>query len=221
VKPTQFLAEPDFLALLRFWDDRRAGAGLPDWDGDLSVIPGELLPNLIIERRRPEPTYLYVGGECTRRWGQDVTGRRVYGDVLHGVYGAYIRSLDEDASRRRAAVFSAAVYRLGDDLLLSGRLFAPFAFRGSAEAGAIFGVQVFSGLDVPLAGVDSEGFVDELQRQMVVAVPALCDRLERARRYHAMARRIHQNELARELDAIAREFTGDALVPLPVFAEAC
>jgi hypothetical protein len=36
-----------------------------------------------------------------------------------------------------------------------------------------------------------------------------------------MARRIHQNELARDLDAVAREFTGDALVPLPVFAEAC
>lgn len=221
MKPTQFLAEPDFLALLRFWDDRRVGDGLPDWNGDLSVIPDDLLPNLIIERRRPEPTYLYVGAECARRWGQDVTGRRIYGDVLHGVYGAYIRSLDEDAARRRAAIFSAAVYRLADDLLLSGRLFAPFALNGSAEAGAIFGVQVFRGLEVSLAGIDSEGFVDELQRQMIVAVPALCDRLERARRYHAMARRIHQNELARDLDAVAREFTGDALVPLPVFAEAC
>jgi hypothetical protein len=218
VNPTQFFAEPDFLALLRFWDDSRKGGALPQWDGELGAIPEALLPNLIIEERGPEPVYRYLGAELTRRWGEDVTGHRLYGDVLKGAHGQYIRSLDEDAAQRRAPIFSAAVYQMGDDLLMTCRLFAPFAAPGAGEAGFIFALQLFAGPEFPLPGVGRTGFVDELQRQLIDAVPALCDRLEQARRYHHMARRIHQRELAQELEAIARDLAGESLVPLPLFA---
>ena len=50
-----FFAAPDFLALLRFWDSVRTLSGVAVWAGNLSIVPAELLPNLIIAAWSPVP----------------------------------------------------------------------------------------------------------------------------------------------------------------------
>jgi hypothetical protein len=215
---TDFFAEPDFLRLLRYWDESRKGRALPEWDGDLFRIPEELLPNLIVSERRPEPRYRYVGAECERRWGGGaMNGRAVY-NVLRGGHGAYVRSLGDEAIARRTPIYSAAIYRLGDDLIVTGRLFAPFAFDGSEAPQVIMALQLFRGADRKLDRLGAAGFVDETARQMIVAVPALCDRLDEARRLHHFARRPRRDALAEEMASLARDLAGNVLVDLPRIA---
>ena len=57
---TYFFADPDFLALLEFWETLRAGRALPDWDGDMAAFPRSLLPNLIISDRRGDAVVGYA-----------------------------------------------------------------------------------------------------------------------------------------------------------------
>jgi hypothetical protein len=211
---TDFFAEPDFLRLLHYWDESRKGRPLPDWDGDLFRIPEELLPHLIVSERRPEPLYRYVGAECERRWGSRISGRPIY-DVLRGGHGAHVRSLGDEAIARRAPIYSAAIYRLDDDLIVTGRLFAPFTFEGSEAPQIIFALQLFRGSDRALDRLGEAGFVDETQRQMIVAVPELCGRLDQARRLHHFSRRPRPDALAQEMAALARDLTGDVLLDLP------
>jgi hypothetical protein len=219
--PTDFFAEPDFLALLRFWEEARGGAGLPAWDGDLARVPSSLRPNLIVsDRRGAEPVYVHVGPEAVRRWGPDPSAKPVY-TVLKGVHARYIRALGDEAFERCAPVFSASVYRLADEaLLLTGRLLAPFAAPGGEAPAFVMAVQLFRGPDVTLAGLGEAVFVDEIQRQMIAGAPALCARLEEARRYHSAARRLHQEAVAREMQEVARDLAGSALVTLPRFRDA-
>lgn len=213
---TDFFAAPDFLRLLRFWDESRDGRPLPDWDGDLSRIPVELLPNLVVSERRPEPFYRYVGAECERRWGGKVEGRPVY-QVLAGGHAAYIRSLGDDVVARRAPIFSTAIYRLDDDeLMRTGRLFVPFTYAGSAAPQAIMALQLFRGSEETLSRLGQAGFVDEMQRQMIAAAPELCARLDEARRLHHLARRPQQDDLARDMAALAEKLSRGVLVPLPL-----
>ena len=94
-------AAPDFLQTLRFWDRSRLGSGLAVWDGALSEISAELLPNLIIADWHGEPTYRHFGRECVQRLGHDPTGQAVF-DVIHGAQAGYVRSLVEDSLARRA-----------------------------------------------------------------------------------------------------------------------
>jgi hypothetical protein len=217
--PTKFLAQPDFLTLLRFWDDSRAGRDVPEWDGHFSQIPAVLLPNLIISERRPDPVYLYVGAECARRWGREVTGRRMYDEVLTGAHAAYIRSLEEDVIARRAPIFSAAIYgRDQGDLVLTGRLFVPFTEERSTRPCFIMAVQLFRGSDLKLSTLGDRGFAEETERQMIAAAPTLCDRLEKARHFDQAAGGILRRDLAEELAEIARDLSGDALVRLPRFS---
>jgi len=217
--PNQFLANSDFLTLLRFWDDCRIGRDVPEWSGHFSQIPAVLLPNLIISERRPDPVYLYVGDECARRWGGDVTGRLMYDEVLTGAHARYIRSLEDDVIARRAPIFSAAVYGLNEaDLVLTGRLFVPFAEEGATKPCFIMALQLFRGSELKLSTLGVDGFAEEIERQMIAAAPMLCQRLERAHHYELASRSILRRELAQELAKIADELSGDALVPLPCFS---
>ena len=213
----RFLAEPDFVRLLRFWVDRLGERSIPEWDGDLDQMPRGLLPNLVITERRPEPVYRYVGAEGVRTFGSDPTGRRVYQDVLRGPHSRYIRSVAEETLARRAPIFSAAIYRTSDDMLTALRLLVPLTDPGETAVRFIFSLQLFVGQPVKLAELAERGFVDELERRLVVGAPEVCARLEQARRYHLLAGRIHQDALARDLAAIAIDLAGGALVPLPAF----
>jgi hypothetical protein len=214
---SKFFREPAFLGLLRFWLESQSGRDLPDWKDDLSLVPQDILPNLIIEIRNPDPIYQFVGAACAQWWGEDVTGRHIYGEVLLSVYGRYIRSLEEETLARHAPIFSEAIFELGSDMLMTGRLFAPFTHHGSAEPSVIFGLQLFSGPPVHLADVSRAGFTSEFQRQMIVAVPGLLARLEKASRYHKLSRQMHQSDLAGTLAGVAREAIGEAMIPLPTF----
>ncbi|HUA52884.1 MAG TPA: hypothetical protein VMB81_12020 [Candidatus Sulfotelmatobacter sp.] len=212
-----FFADPDFLELLQFWEASRAGRALPDWSGDVGVVPRNLLANLIItDRRGPEPVYQYVGAECVRRWGSDPTGKRIYSDVLTGAHGRYIRSLGEESVARRAPIFSTAVYQPdATSVIMTGRLYAPFSYRGSPDPGAMMTLQLFRGSDTELRQIGIKGIVHEIRRDMITNVGELCARLETARRDFQISRHTRQRSLAQDVDLIAQELTGGALVPLP------
>jgi hypothetical protein len=216
---TNFFAEPDFLDLLQFWDASRGGRALPDWSGDLGVFPSNLLPNLVVWNRVEVPTYLYVGAQLVRAWGSDPTGRPIFAEILKGGHADYIRSLGEETAARRAPIFSAAVYQLGAaTMMMTGRLFTPFTYRGSAEPIAMVTVPLIQGTfatlqTLPQVGIS--GVIHEIRRTMIAMVPELCTRLEGARRYYQLSRHTHQRTLAQHIDAIARDLAGSALVPLP------
>jgi hypothetical protein len=213
---THFFADPDFLELLQFWDASRGGRPLPDWSGDIGVMPRGLLPNLIISDRRGEPTYLYVGAECVRRWGSDPTGRRAYGDVLRGAHARYLKSLSEETLARRAPIFSAAVYQPdAASMIMTGRLHAPFTYQGSAEPVMMVTLQLFKGSERELREIGIAGIVHEIRRDLIADVAALCARLEDARRQFQIARHTHRRTLAQDVDVIAHELIGSALLSLP------
>ena len=217
---THFFADPDFLELLQFWDASRGGRHLPDWSGDTAVIPRGLMPNLIISDRRGEPTYLYVGPECIKRWGGDPTGKRIYTEVLTGAHLRYIKSVGDEALARRSPVFSTAIYQPDAvNLIMTGRLYAPFTYRGSSEPLMMFTLQLFKGSERKLREIGLGAVVREIRRDMIAQVPDLCTRLADARRDYQISRHTHRRSLARDIEHIARELTGSALVPLPCLEE--
>ncbi len=218
---THFFADPDFLALLQFWDASRGGRPLPEWSGDIAVIPQALLPNLIItDRRGPEPVYLYVGAECVRRWGSDPTGRRVYSDVLSGAHRRYIKSLGDQSMAHRAPIFSTAVYQPdAANMIMTGRLYTPFTHRGSVEPRMMMTLQLFKGSERDIQEIGIKGIVHEIRRDQITNVGQLCARLEAARREYQIARHTHRRTLGQEIETIARELTGRALLPLPCLEE--
>jgi hypothetical protein len=213
---SHFFAAPDFLELLQFWDASRGGRPVPDWSGDIAVIPATLLPNMTISDRRAEPTYRYVGPEVVRRWGSDPTGKRIHREVLAGAHSAYIRSLADETMARRAPIFSAAVYQPdAATTIMTGRLFAPLTYQGSPEPCMMLTLQLFQDSKQLLQEIGPRGFVHEIRRDLIAAVPAVCARLVDARRYYQLSRHTHQRGLAQHIDGIARELAGSALVPLP------
>jgi hypothetical protein len=217
---THFFADPDFLELLQFWDASRGGRPLPDWSGDLGVIPRRLLPNLIVSDRRGEPTYLYVGPECVRRWGSDPTGRRIYGEVLSGAHRRYIQSLGDQALAQRAPIFSTAVYQPdAASVIMTGRLYAPFTYQGSVEPLMMMTLQLFKGSERELREIGISGIVHEIRRDMITNVAALCTRLQAARHHYQIARHTHRRTLAQDVDVIAHELSGSALITLPCLDE--
>src|SRR5258708_8267831 len=200
---THFFADPTFLEMLQFWDASRGGRALPDWSGDLAVIPRDLLPHLIASDRRGEPTYLYVGAECIRRWGSDPTGRRAYGDVLLGAHARYLQSVSNEALTRRAPVFSAAVYQPDTaNMLMTGRLHAPFSYRGSAEPVMMMTLQLFKGSESELRAIGLSGIVHEIRRDLIARVPDLCTPLDDARRDYQISRHTHRRTLAAHVERI-------------------
>jgi len=216
---SHFFAAPDFLELLQFWDAAREGRAMPEWHDDLAAVPAALLPNLVITDR-PDTLYRYVGSEIVRRWGSDPTGRRIYDEVLTGVHRRYIKSLGDETLTRRAPIFSAAVYQPdASSVIMTGRLYVPFTYQGSTEPRILFTLQLFKGSEQKLKEVGLHYIVHEIRRDMIAMVPALCVRLAQARRYYQISRHTHQRALAQDIDAIARELTGSALIPLPCLDE--
>src|SRR5207248_11434303 len=103
----------------------------------------ELLPNLIVADWLGGLRFRYVGSECVARFGADPTGRPIL-PTLGGAYASYIRSLGDDVIARRQPIFSTGVFEVGDELMVSGRLFTPFSDGRGAAPGVIVGVQLFS-----------------------------------------------------------------------------
>ena len=95
-------------------------------------MPVNLLPNLAVVDWSCEPRYRYVGSECANRLGADPTGRSVVA-TLRGNYAKYICSLGDDVIARKEPIFSACIFAVGDELMVTGRLFTPFALTGSEE----------------------------------------------------------------------------------------
>jgi hypothetical protein len=100
-------------------------------------------------------------------------------------------------------------------MLMTGRLFTPFTYRGSAEPTAMVTVPLIQGSLGTLNQIGASGVVHEIRRDMIAMVPELCTRLEGARRYYQLSRHTHQRTLAQHIDGIARELAGSALIPLP------
>jgi hypothetical protein len=214
-----FFSAPDFLGLLRFWDRSRTASGCAVWAGDLARVPSELLPNLIVVDWAGEPRYRYIGSECISRFGSDPTGAPLTA-TLGGAYANYIRSLGEDALARREPIFSACIFEVGDELMVTGRLFAPFAGAGAGEPTLIVSVHLFSRVAFTLSQVGRSGFVNESQRLLIAGVPEVCQRLDEARRYHHLARAVPGRPQAAEWADIARNLSRSALVALRPFREA-
>ncbi len=213
-----FFAAPDFLALLRFWDRVRAASGVAVWDGDFAIVPAELLPNLIVAAWSPVPVYRYVGRECADRFGADPTGLPVL-ETLGGAYGRYIRTLGDEVIERRAPIFSASVLEVGDEVTVTGRLFAPFAAAPAAAPSMVMSVQLFSRAAFKPNAVGRSGFVNENQRLLIAGVPEVCARLDEARRYHHLARFVSARPQASEWDDVARHLASGALVALTPFRD--
>lgn len=214
-----FFSAPDFLNLLRFWDQSRTASGCPVWADDLARVPSELLPNLIIVDWEGEPRYRYIGSECVSRFGSDPTGNPLV-TTLGGAYASYILSLGDDALARREPIFSACLFEVGDELMVTGRLFTPFASPGAAEPTFIVSVHLFSRAAFSLSEVGRSGFVNESQRLLIAGVPEVCQRLDEARRYHHLARAVPGRPQAAEWADIARNLSLSALVALQPFREA-
>jgi hypothetical protein len=217
--PAHFFAAPDFLELLQFWDGRRKGRQMPDWSDDLSILPANLLPNMTISDRRAEPTYLYVGSTVVQRWGSDPTGKKIHTEALSGAHSAYIKSLAEDCMARRAPIFSAAVYQRDvENLVMTGRLFAPFTWQGSERPQFMATLQLFQGSERALREIGIARMIHETRRDLIAMVPEVCAKLEEAQRYYRLSQHTHQRGLARNIERIAQELAGSALVPLPIHA---
>jgi hypothetical protein len=220
MQATHFFAVPDFLELLQFWDSCRTGRPLPDWNGDMSAVPHGLLPNLILSDRRGEPTYAFVGATVIRRWGWDPTGRRIYADVARGAHGRYLQSVVDEMIARRAPIFSAAVYQPDSaSVLMTGRLYVPFTWQGSDDIKFVMTLQLFTGSEHQMKEVGLNLIVHEIRRDVIAIVPELCARLAAARRHYQISRHTHQRTLAQDIDTIAHELTGSALIPLPCLDE--
>jgi hypothetical protein len=214
-----FFSAPDFFNLLRFWDGSRAASGRAVLDADITLVPGELLPNLIVVDWGSEPRYRYVGSECVSRFGDDTTGRPLVA-TLGGAYANYIRSLGDETLARREPIFSACLFEVGDELMVTGRLFTPFAEAGADEPTIIVSVHLFSRAAFTLNEVGRSGFVNESQRLLIAGVPEVCQQLDKARSYHRLARAMPGRVQATEWADVARKLSRTALVVLRPFREA-
>jgi len=217
---TQFFADPAFVGLLRFWNANRGDRALPDWGGDVGMLPGELLPHLAVIDLHGEATYRYIGAEVARLWGGKPVGRPVFTVVLRGAHRRYLKSLSDEVIARRAPIFSSAVYQSSDaGVVLTGRVVAPFTGEGTTEPRFLLAVQLFKGSEQDLRAIDVAGIVHELRRDLITDVVELCTRLEDARRRYQIARHTRQRMLAQDVELITQELAGSALIPLPCFDE--
>jgi hypothetical protein len=80
-------------------------------------------------------------------------------------------------------------------------------------------LQLFSGSEHQMKEVGLSVIVHEIRRDMIAIVPELCTRLAAARRYYQISRHTHQRTLTQDIDTIAQELTGSALIALPCLDE--
>jgi hypothetical protein len=214
-----FFAAPDFLTMLRFWETSRTGAGPAVWNGDLARLPAELLPNLIVVDWLGTPRYRYIGNECVARFGSDATGQPL-ATTLGGTYAAYIGSLGDEAIARGQPIFSTSVFEVGEELMVSGRLFTPFTDDAAKPPGIILSAHFFSRTEFKLKVVGSSGFVNESRRLLIAGVPELCIKLDEAARHHRLSRATSGRPQSSEWADIARRLSRNALVALQPFRAA-
>jgi hypothetical protein len=209
-----FFTDPQFLALLRFWEEQRGEAAVPEWDDALPArFPPDLAPYLLAARHDAsgDGVYLYVGAACIKRFGLDPTGQRV-GATLGGPIRAYVFDLVVTMMRLRAPVFSASIYHIADDEpIRTGRLLVPF------DPDVVLAAQLFEPSASPLQRYNREGAFEETERRSIVRVPGGLRRLEEAARYRRLGRSLHVASVAREAEALAREFDMSTTAPLPLF----
>ena len=222
--PVRLLADPDAIALLRFWTERRGGDPAPRWGGDMSELPVHLLPNLAATQRRPEAVFLYVGSECLRRWGAGITGARVYEEVATGPQGRYLRSIGDDALAWQAPVFSAAILSLeGGATATVGRLYAPFLYRSAGQPDAVIGLQIVPPehrrIDFRRAALAEEA----VRLLLKDADPVLAHLEEARRRWRIETAATAALEHARQdadLAAVIHRLTGSSIIRLTPYSAA-
>src|SRR5882762_4273631 len=174
-----FFASPNFLALLRFWDDARAGRAVPDWTGDLAAVPANLVQRLVIVERREALIYRHVGILNQRQFDRDPTGATV-ADTLSAEYAAYLADLTDSALAGAAPVFSSSILRRGDLIKRTGRLVAPFTLRGSPAPCLTMSAHLGAGNEFKVTEVVEPGGVLETERVRISGVADVCARLEEA-----------------------------------------
>jgi hypothetical protein len=214
-----FFAAPDFLAMLRFWEASRSGAGPAVWRGDVARLPAELLPNLIVADWSGTPRYRYIGSECIARFGRDTTGQPL-ATTLGGSYAAYVGSLGDETIARGHPIFSTSVFEVGDELMVGGRLFTPFSDEAGKPPDTILSVHLFSRTEFKLSAVGSSGFVNESRRLLIAGVPELCVQLEEASRLHRLSRAGSGRPQSSEWTELARRLGSNVLVALQPFRAA-
>jgi hypothetical protein len=209
-----FFTDPQFLAMLRFWEEQRRDAAVPEWDDALPArFPPDIAPYLLAARHDAsgDGVYLYVGTASVDRFGRDPTGQRV-GATLSGPIRAYVLDLVTTMMRLRAPLFSASIYHIADDEpIRTGRLLVPFG------ADVVLVAQLFEQSPSPLERYNREGTFAETERRRIVRVPDALRRLEEAARFHRLGRSLHVASVAREAEALARQFDATVTEPLPLF----
>jgi hypothetical protein len=215
-----FFASPNFLTLLRFWDGARAGRAVPDWDGDLAAIPANLLPRTVIVERSGEAlTYRYLGTYNKNQFGRDPTGTTI-AETLSPEYAAYLADLTAAALAGATPVFSCSVLHRDNLVKRTGRLVAPFTFRGSPSPSVVMSAHLEAGDEFKVTEVVEPGSVLETERMRIAGVPDMCARLEEAGRYHRLSRGVPDRGLASEWDKISASLGAGVVVPLRRFGEA-
>jgi hypothetical protein len=135
-------------------------------------------------------------------------------------HGRYLASVADETIARRAPIFSAAVYQPDStSVLMTGRLYVPFTWQGSNDIKFIITLQLLYGSEHQMKEVGLSVIVHEIRRDMIAIVPELCSRLATARRYYQISRHNHTRTLTKDIEAIAQELAGSALVPLPCFED--
>jgi hypothetical protein len=136
--------EPILLALLNYWERKRADKEVPDRrDIDPTEMPPFLLPHLcLIEICENDRLKLrLVGTEIVRQHRRDNTGK--YADeYLKGDYLAYLTALYVELRRKRLPILTESVFRHPDTHLETTRLLLPLTL-GGADVRIVLMGQIF------------------------------------------------------------------------------
>jgi hypothetical protein len=177
------------------------------------------LSRLIIALHDGAPIYRHVGVELQVQFGMNPVGRSVP-QTLSGEYAIYVVDIIESALRSGAPIFSSCVLHSHGMVKLTGRLMAPFTYRGAAAPSLIMSAHLVGGDDFKVTEVVEPGSVVETERLMIAGVPDLCSRLEEAGRYHRLSHLMADRLLASKWDGIAASLGNGILVPLGAYRTA-
>jgi hypothetical protein len=136
--------EPILLALLNYWERKRADKEIPDRrDIDPTEMPPFLLPHLsLIEICENDRLKLrLVGTEIVRQHRRDNTGKFA-DEYLKGEYLAYITALYVELRTRRLPILTESVFRHPETRLETTRLLLPLT-RGGADVRIALMGQIF------------------------------------------------------------------------------
>jgi hypothetical protein len=133
--------EPILLALLNYWQRKRAGKEIPDRrDIDPVEMPPVLLPHLsLVEICAGDRLKLrLVGTEIVRQHRRDNTGKFA-DEYLKGDYLTYLTALYVELRTRRVPILTESVFRHPDNHLETTRLLLPLTLGGADVRIALMG----------------------------------------------------------------------------------